>query len=482
VFVTGNSAGDDPYSSPDYATVKYDPDGTQLWVRRYDTGWDDDRAHALATGSDGSVYVTGGSNTGSRYDIVTVKYASDGTELWVRDEPGALSSDGGGWAIRVGDSGEAWVGGRGLSDVYDYDFVMLKYDSAGVLLWSAFYDGPVAGDDKVCDMIVDAAGNSYVTGYSAGVGGMDYTTIKYDTDGVEQWVKRYDGPASSDDRPYEMTLTSTGSVAVTGKSMSTGSSYDYATVCYTAFGESGWTMRYDGTAELEDWGYAIGSDGSGNVYVTGKSTGVASDFDYATIKYAVDGGTPVEGYCYAIATEEGAVRLRWSVACLAEISGFDVWRATSTDGPYVRLNAEPLDAEDNVVYDDVTVWPDTDFWYEVRAIMVDGGEETLSGGPVNVRTGGSLVTRLYRVAPNPMVGPTSLHFDTAAHSEPVFLAVYNVRGQLVKRIVSDVLERGRHVRVWDTTDESGQRVAEGVYFLKLTAGEVDETRKVLLLR
>ena len=40
------------------------------------------------------------------------------------------------------------------------------------------------------DIAVDVSGNSYVVGYSHGpTSGSDLTSIKYDTDGVQQWVQ-----------------------------------------------------------------------------------------------------------------------------------------------------------------------------------------------------------------------------------------------------------------------------------------------------
>ncbi|MCK4512081.1 hypothetical protein KAW64_10100, partial [bacterium] len=305
VFVTGNSAAlADPYMTQDYATVKYGSDGTQLWVRRYETR-DDDRAHALAVDTEGSVYVTGGSYDSGRHDVVTIKYASDGTQQWVGSSLGALGSDGGGWAIRVGPLGDIWVAGRAEYLATGYDFKTLRYGSDGTLLWSVLYDGPVSGDDKLCDMLVDDEGNAYVTGYSMGAGGHDYATIKYDGDGVTEWVCRYDGPASGHDQPYYMVMWSDGHICLTGKSEGVGTGLDYATIGYSSAGEEEWVMRYDGPASGEDWGQAIGADGAGNVYVTGKSEGIGTGLDYATIKYAVDTGTPVEGYCYAVVTESG---------------------------------------------------------------------------------------------------------------------------------------------------------------------------------
>jgi uncharacterized delta-60 repeat protein len=83
VYVTGASRGSGV--SDDYATVKYDSTGLRLWVRRYN-GPDDglDVASDITVDDDGNVYVTGTSrNSGSREDLVTVKYVQTG--LWRGD-------------------------------------------------------------------------------------------------------------------------------------------------------------------------------------------------------------------------------------------------------------------------------------------------------------------------------------------------------------------------------------------------------------
>ncbi|MCJ7831622.1 MAG: hypothetical protein MUP86_03795, partial [Dehalococcoidia bacterium] len=81
---------------------------------------------------------------------------------------------------------------------------------------------------------VDVSGNVYVTGWSYGSGtDYDYATIKYDTDGNEKWVARYDGPASDYDSAGALGVDGTGNVYVTGYSPASGTSYDYATIKYS---------------------------------------------------------------------------------------------------------------------------------------------------------------------------------------------------------------------------------------------------------
>ena len=62
------------------------------------------------------------------------------------------------------------------------------------------------------------------------------------------------------------------------------------------------------------------------------------------------------------------------------------------------------------------------------------------------------------------------------------LFVYNLLGQRVKILVDEVKAPGRHKVQWDGTNEDGRRIANGIYFYRLMAGDFVRTRKMLLLR
>jgi parallel beta-helix repeat protein len=83
--------------------------------------------------------------------------------------------------------------------------------------------------------------------------------------------------------------------------------------------------------------------------------------------------------------------------------------------------------------------------------------------------------------PNPFNPGTRIVFDLKEPS-PVSLKVYDVNGGLVRTLVAEKRERGRHEIAWDGKDDSNREVASGVYFYRLTAGSFSETKKMVVLK
>lgn len=191
---------------------------------------------------------------------------------------------------------------------------------------------------------------------------------------------------------------------------------------------------------------------------------------------------PVEGAFFATLTEEGTAILRWTVASLDHITGFNVYRATAEDGPFTKLNDEPLDAESPGSYEDRTLWPETTFWYELRAVLVDGEEDVVGGWKPSVETGGKLLLALYPASPNPFAGSTTIRFDVPDHAGPVRIRIYNVAGRVVRTLVDGPIDRGRYERTWDGRDDAGSRLATGVYFARIEVDGGTQKQKMMLLR
>jgi len=116
VFAAGSAARSTaPYVS-DYSTVKFNPSGTFLWQALYnETGSGSDSATALSLNAEGYVYVTGTTTTtpGDAQDYVTLKYDPNGNQLWATryDGPGQNTDYPAGPAGMAVDGGDVIVTG-----------------------------------------------------------------------------------------------------------------------------------------------------------------------------------------------------------------------------------------------------------------------------------------------------------------------------------------------------------------------------------
>jgi len=288
VYVTGCICS--PPFGDDYFTIKYNAAGAQIWTAQYnraDRGEvRDDHASAIGVDKNGNVYVTGKSRgPASYYDFTTIKYDSAGTELWVRHYAGPQDADDYAVALGLDSQGNVYVTGSSQTKGFKagYDYVTIKYNSNGVQQWIATYDGEGKRYDTAQALAVDAGGNVYVTGSSLGL-----ATIKYNASGVEQWVKHYNHPNNSYDAATAIAVDVSGNVYVTGYS-GIAEEEDYITIKYNNAGEQRWIRNYNGPGNARDWTMGLAVDVKGNVYVTGFSVGAGATQDYATIKYTTTG-------------------------------------------------------------------------------------------------------------------------------------------------------------------------------------------------
>lgn len=290
VYVTGFSHGSG--TTFDYATIKYDSEGDSAWVARYNgpANWED-KANDLALDDSGNVYVTGwsyGSGPPSNRDYATIKYDSQGNQLWVARYNGPGGTDDQAIALTLDPSCNIYITGYSRGGPgYAYDYATIKYDSSGNELWVARHNDIGGDDDLAQALAVDEGGNVYVTGGGMGVDTKrDYLTVKYDSEGNELWAARYDGPGNSWDVAYDLAVDDSGNVYVTGARTGLDNTLDYATIKYDPDGNELWVVSYQGPGEGYDSPYDLTMDNSGNLYITGYSKGLGTDFDYATIKYS----------------------------------------------------------------------------------------------------------------------------------------------------------------------------------------------------
>jgi parallel beta-helix repeat protein len=92
-----------------------------------------------------------------------------------------------------------------------------------------------------------------------------------------------------------------------------------------------------------------------------------------------------------------------------------------------------------------------------------------------------VVTGLGQPHPNPFNPTIQIPFGVANPMD-VSIEVFDVNGRLVRTLQAGRKERGNHVVVWDGTTNNGSPTASSVYFVRMRAGRLSETQKIVLLK
>lgn len=447
IYVTGSSRSLTGFE--DFATVKYNSNGVQQWEARYNgTGNNTDRALKVAVDFDGNVYVTGWSNgNGTQIDYATIKYNSAGEEQWVAryNGPGNVWDKPAG--IVVDNSGNVYVTGYSQSSnaIGSEDYLTLKYNLNGVQQWEARHNGPANYSDIATSIAIDNSGSIYVTGscYSSATGN-DYVTIKYSPAGSEIWSAVYDGPASASDMPAMVVLDNSGNVLVTGSSTGSGTSIDYATVKYNSAGSQQWAARYNGTANNVDEACAVTTDIDGNVYVTGKERINGAIYDYATIRYNSAG------------TQQWAARFN-GAGNLSD--GATSVKVDNLGNVYVTGNS--------------VSGSNSDF------VTIKYSQNSKTGTFTSITSSSTEIPESFFVTqnyPNPFNPNTKIKFGLTKQSS-VSITVFDAAGRIVEELLKDEFSAGTYEVNWNAASYSS-----GAYFYTITTADFRETKKMLLIK
>jgi hypothetical protein len=403
--------------------IKYNSSGIQQWqVPGYGT--------AFAVDPSGNIYTMGQFDRTFYTINAIVKYNSAGVEQWADStqpfyRASALAVDASG---NVYVTGWIWGGAPGTS----YDYLTVKWNSNGVRQWISRYTTQGYADDKPDAIVVDGSGNVYVTGY---ISNNVYGTVKYDSVGGQKWVASYS--SGGYDFAIALAVDASGNVYVTGNSGPIGNS-DYATVKYNASGVQQWVARYDGPGKSYDDASAIALDAAGNIYVTGSSADSNGFTDFATIKYNPSGSQQW------IARYNGPEGYGDATAGIAVDGAGNVY-VTGTSGG------------SSSIY--------TTIKYSQSGTPVLGGESNI---PTNYG--------LDQNYPNPFNPNTVISYKLPVNSF-VLLKIYDLLGREVATLVNEERTAGSYGVQWNA-----ERFSSGVYFYKLEAGSFSQTRKLMLIR
>lgn len=232
---------------------KRDRAGTLIWSSQFLGETSNSVRDMIFDGAD-NLFATGKAwnSTESKYNAAVAKYDGFGNELWRYQTSGTSEAV----AVSFDSSGNIVVLASERDDTYNTDLLILKLDPFGNLINSQSYDyGTV---DLPRDFKVDE--NDFV--YALMSGNNDFLTAKFAADGTQLWSQRYDGGRK--DLPTALDVDIEGGVFVTGGF----GNYDrrFVTIKYDTNGVQDW-LKIDG--DYGSWGSWIQFGRTGEVYVGG---------------------------------------------------------------------------------------------------------------------------------------------------------------------------------------------------------------------
>jgi hypothetical protein len=126
-----------------------------------------------------------------------------------------------------------------------------------------------------------------------------------------------------------------------------------------------------------------------------------------------------------------------------------------------------------------------DFGIELKEIAL--ADERAALIPVGQGPSRPVAFELGQNYPNPFNPSTTIKFTLPSAVDggatlPTSLRIYNVLGEVVRTLVDEPMVPGVHHEVWDGRDDHGNRVASGIYFYRLRAGDLQHAKKMVLMK
>ncbi len=509
------------------ATVKYNSNGVILWSRFFDgpvTGGHDD-ARAIITDAQNNVYVALASDStfNSSYyrNICLVKYNSLGVLQWIKRQANVsggheIPSD-----IALDAQGNIYVTGQRT------DFLMItsKYNTSGTLLWTKYRNHSNAHDIET-----DASGFFYLYGRGA------FSTFlgKYNSDGDSIWVRTNTSVESRDSYGNSLSVDGLGNIYISGRSWLNNPYKSYAAK-YNIYGDPVWALTYEGNWQSLAHSHII--DNNGNMYITGRSARLNADaYDMLTMLYTqspyfiteysrnglnllINDNQYTADTLFVNCTDNSQylihdINLEIDTVLHTNVSDLEfylnhngitdtlIFRAGGNGDNFVRtvLNDSALQHVNNGtapftgtfkpqnplslfngvpangdwilrIYDRATGNTGVLKHWSMKVIL-----STNPLGFTNLNNGIPVKFSLSQNYPNPFNPATSFEFSVPQKSF-VNLEIFDVLGRKIETLINGELKPGTYKTEWNAS-----KYPSGVYFYRLVAGNISETKKMILLK
>ncbi len=188
----------------------------------------------------------------------------------------------------------------------------------------------------------------------------------------------------------------------------------------------------------------------------------------------------IQGFVTGINSQQQAINIRDNKKSLRNqrtLTGYFVYRNEE------RITQEPLTVTNFIDYE---VGEDI-YNYFITALYNDSSESEPSNiFTVDMTSLQDEIIVIYKTGlvgnyPNPFNPETKIQFQTKNQMH-VKINIYNIKGQKIKSLLDDNVDKGNHFILWDGTNNEQQKVSSGIYFYRFESKEKNEIKKMLLVK
>jgi hypothetical protein len=476
-----------PYEDPSEGILAaYSSNGDTLWTRVFNQFYFQNLiAIDLALNNSGDLYIIGSSQINDLPRYYLMKLSTQGDSLWARDYRGPVEHSATPSAVTVDSLGNAYVSGTSDGPCW----ATLKYDRDGNRLWTALYTGyPDLTPSSVDEIALDSEGNVIVAGL-AWDRFNDYhvkaVIIKYNNSGNRLWTATIDSVDRLNHSQIAIDNSNNIFISVLSSRADTLSCGPLIAKILPD-GETDWSRIYWPGRSFESLRYNVAVDSSGFAYLAGPLCVAPDDTDYydiVLIKYTTDGDTVWTGIY-----DSGRVDNQYDMTIGPSGAVYILGRTFrnhqitlvkyTTDGD---LGWAEIFAGDSLSYD------------YARALAVDKFENIFVTGRLGnrfatmkfVQTGSNIEdgqtplpenSLLSSAYPNPFNSQTTIQYSLPAQAD-VTIDIFDILGRKIATIAEVIKPVGKHQAIWDAAGQSS-----GIYFYRITAGDIIEAKRMLLVR
>lgn len=430
-----------------------------LWTKTYG-GTDNDYAYDLKQTSDGGYILAGSGTFGAGWwDIYLIKTDANGDTVWTQ----TFDAVGPDWASSVQQTAD-----DGYIITCDGFTDLIRLNESGDSLWSHDYG-----------IIANSVWQTEDGGYIIGGGDLDGPCIiKTDSSGNVIWNRVYNNNYFGGANYVQQ--TSDGGYMAAGIAYSEQTWFDYYIIKTDSSGDTMWTRSYGSSGPEELYCAQQSSDGGyivSGLYFWTVKTDSAGDtlwcryYGYGEIGCAFsiqetrDGGYIIGGYIDPPLMEEAQFYL-----VKTDPNGNPIWE-TEFGGDGWDLGHGVRQTDDGGYI--MTGWTNSygvggmDIWL-IRLGYPTEVEEMLAPAPDYISLLGNY--------PNPFNSSTTIEFSLAK-PQYISLKVYDILGREIKTLLNEARSAGKHRISFDASP-----LSSGVYFCRLQAGDMVETKRMLLLK